>query len=328
MKKSSVLSVALIVCLVLLAGGAWLLFGQNAGLTYANAEKYSGGDTTITSPVKNLDVNWTEGSVSVVYHAGSDIRIAETSKRALSDDLRVQWWLDGDTLRVQYAKPGFHLAFDLQKALTISLPEGAVLDTANIHATSAEMSVQGLAARDVTLSSTSGNQRALVKAEQFQAASTSGDQAIHLQGDCQRAVFSSTSGNIDAMLETVGEATLTATSGHIAVNCAGSVDTLKLHTTSGAIQADGVRAKTADVSSTSGNIILNVLAFDRLNVSCTSGAVTAALPRQPGFTCTVRTASGAFDSDIALNKSGNTYTCGDGSAVCDIHTTSGNIRIK
>ena len=65
-----------------------------------------------------------------------------------------------------------------------------------------------------------------------------------------------------------------------------------------------------------------------LKIHSTSGAVTAYLPEKPGFTCSVDTTSGSFGSGIALAKDGKNYVCGDGSAKCDIDTTSGDVRIE
>ena len=65
-----------------------------------------------------------------------------------------------------------------------------------------------------------------------------------------------------------------------------------------------------------------------LNVGSTSGTVTAFLPAAPGFTCRVETASGSFSSALPLAGDRNTYTCGDGTARCVLHTTSGDIRVE
>ena len=51
MKKSKILVIALIVLLVALGAGAVLVFGENVGLTYSNADKYTAGGTTLTEAV-------------------------------------------------------------------------------------------------------------------------------------------------------------------------------------------------------------------------------------------------------------------------------------
>ena len=70
-----------------------------------------------------------------------------------------------------------------------------------------------------------------------------------------------------------------------------------------------------------------IKALENDRYSITSGDVTLKLPEAPGFTCRIDTMPSRFSSDLALEKSGDTYTFGDGSARCFIDTTSGNIRI-
>ena len=100
-----------------------------------------------------------------------------------------------------------------------------------------------------------------------------------------------------------------------------------LFRSSGNIYAEFDKVNKAEISSTSGAITTKFGACDRLSINATSGDVTAFLPVEPGFSCTVNTASGGFESDIPLEKRGNTYTCGNGSAQYQINTTSGSIHI-
>lgn len=330
MKKSSIITIALIVCLVLLAGGAFSFFGWNVGFgfgAYANAEKYRAGDTEITSPVENLEVVWTEGTVNIEFHSGSGVTISETAKKALTDDTRLHWWLDGTTLRIQYAKSGLRITGNLDKTLTVSLPEGLVLGTAVIRGTSADLNISALAAEDMTLASTSGDIRALVAAKKLKGSSTSGNIDLKQRGGSESVIVEATSGNVTASVEDAKDVRVSSTSGSVALTQSGDADSVKADTTSGNISAENVKAGKAEFSSTSGDINVRLNAFHTLAVSSTSGAVTAALPANPGFACKVSTASGSFNSDLALVKNGNTYTCGDASGNAEIKTTSGNIRL-
>ena len=64
----------------------------------------------------------------------------ESAKRALSDDEKLQWWVDGDTLRVQFTRPGIRWNMP-EKELTITLPESIRLLQANIGTTSGEIEI-------------------------------------------------------------------------------------------------------------------------------------------------------------------------------------------
>ena len=86
MNRSKLLTGALVIVLVLLAGGSWLLFGSSTGLNFANADQYTAGDTEISSAVENLDIEWTSGAVNLEYHAGSGVTVSETANRTLSED--------------------------------------------------------------------------------------------------------------------------------------------------------------------------------------------------------------------------------------------------
>ena len=327
MKKSSIFTVALIICLILLGTVAFTVFGVSVG-GYANAEKYQAGDTEISAAVENLEINWTEGTVNIVFHEGSGVSVSETAKKPLSDDLRLRWWLDGTTLRIQYAKSGLRISADsLEKALTVSLPEGLVLGTAAIHGTSADFNIAALAAEDMILETTSGNITALVAAKKLKAGSTSGDMDIRQRGGSDSVTFDSTSGSILASVEDARVISASSTSGSVTLTQLGGADSVKLHSTSGSIKAEALSAEKVTIDSTSGSAAVQLHTVRELKIDSTSGSVTVTLPTAPGFTCKVSTASGSFNSDIALSKSGDTYACGDGSGSIDIHTTSGNIRL-
>ena len=328
MKKSSMLITALFICLAILAVCAWTLFGRNLGLSYANADQYTAGEARIASPVENLDVHWTEGQINVEYHTGTEILVSETASRALSGDDQLRWWLDGTTLRIQYAKAGFRFSFNLNKTLTISLPEGTAFKTAGIYATSASMNIAELAADEIRLESTSGDLYAVTRTGKLSAGSTSGSLSLRQDSPLETADFSSTSGSISASLESVKELSAGSTSGDIALTVSGSAAKVYLHSTSGSIRADITRADQAEFTSTSGSIQTRLEAVSSLKIGSTSGSVNAALPTEPGFSCEISTTSGSFDSALALEKNGKVYTCGDGSGQVQISTTSGNIRLE
>ena len=158
MTKSKTFTVALIVVLILLGLSAWLMFGRTAaGMSYPNADQYTVGNTTVTKPVNNLYVDWTSGRVNIEYHDGTGVIVSETANRDLSEDDKLRWWLDGDTLRIRFAKPGFRISVNLDKHLTVSLPKGTVLKSADIGTTSGDVFTPALAADDIRLGSISGS---------------------------------------------------------------------------------------------------------------------------------------------------------------------------
>ncbi len=329
MKKSSVRIIALAVVLVaLVAWGIFQVGGFASGMSYPDESKYTAGGTTVSGPVENLYVDWTSGLVNIEYHQGSDIIVSETANRDLGEDDKLRWWLDGTTLRIRYAKSGLRISINLDKKLTVSLPEGTVLKSADIGSTSADLNIPYLAADEIRLGSTSGGINAVTLTGKLAASSTSGSITVRQDTEAGTVKLGSTSGSIACTLG-AGADTVTAgsTSGSITLTAAGSVKTVKLGSTSGSIYPALASVEKAEFSSTSGSVNGSVSAFSDLKIGTTSGGVTVNLPADPGFTCRINTASGSFGSDIALVKDGDTYTCGDGSARCSIGTSSGDIRI-
>lgn len=327
MTKSKVLVAALIVCLLLLAAGAWFSFGGSVGYEYANADKYTVGDATVPGAAEALDVHWIDGEVIVEYHDGDGIRISETSRKNLSEDDRLRWWLDGTTLRIQYAKPALRMFSSLEKSLTVSLPRGTRLKTAAVDAASAAVNVEGLAADEIRLVTTSGSVRGTTDAKKLTAGSTSGSVDLRQEGALESADLGSTSGAAALTAGDVKNLHMSSTSGNLTAILSGTAEQAKLGATSGDIRAEAAGFGRAELGTTSGKVNLRTEAFDEIRIDTTSGEVTAALPENPGFTCEAGTTSGKFSSEISLRQDGTKYTCGNGSGKCSIGTTSGNIRI-
>lgn len=306
----SIIRIATILCIVALVVCGGQILGKSifSGTHYANAEQYTAGDTTLDGAVKHLDINWTDGSVTLAYHDKDTVEISETAPKAISEDARLRWWLDGDTLRIQYAKSGYFTFRGQKKALTVTLPEGTELGSVDIDVTSGDVIAPELRADDILMDLTSG------------------DVALTQVGAAKRMAISCTSGDITATVGQVDALTLSGTSSHMDLTL-DHVRDLSVSTTSGDIRVAGGEAEKAGINSTSGKIDVGLSAFDALNIDVTSGSVTAALPSAPGYRADVSTTSGHFDYTVPLSRDGNAYTCGDGSGQLHIDTTSGNVRL-
>ena len=311
MKNTNLLKLATVICVVaLLACALGILFKTvHFGIRYANAEQYTAGGAELTGAVKNLDIHWTSGAVNVAYHDGDTVLISETAKKAISGDAELRWWLDGDTLRVQYAKSGYFSFHSPDKVLTVTLPEGLALGNVDIDLTSGDVSVPDLRADAVAIGVTSG------------------DVALKQSGESESVVLSGTSGHIDADVEKAGKLSVSVTSGAIRTTFT-EADEVDLSITSGDITMTGGSARKARIDTTSGKIGVRLAAFDALKIDATSGDITAALPSTPGYRAEIDTTSGRFDYAVALSRDGDAYTCGDGSGRVEIHSTSGDVRLE
>lgn len=327
MSKSSVKTVLLILCLVLLAVCAILLFGKNIGYTYENADRYTSGDTTVTSPVENLDIGWTAGCVRIEYHTGSGIHVSESSDRSLSDPDLLRWWLDGQTLRIRYTAPGFRLFRNVTKALTVSLPEGTVLKSTEIGTSSGDLEIEGLAADEILLHTSSGSISASADVKNLTVSASSGSISFRQSTAAESVSLSTSSGRISASLANAKSIRANSSSGSISIAMTDRADSIQAVSVSGNVSAEMAGSDRAECSSTSGDVFVRPGDFRELVLRSTSGNVHALLSGKPGFTGEFSTTSGSFRSDLALEKNGNTYVFGDGSARCSIHTTSGSIQL-
>ena len=329
MSRNQTRRIAMIACAVILLIAVYMsvrgIFGSSP-FGYPNAEKYTAGEADITGAVRNLEIDWLNGKVTLAYHSGSSVELREASAKPISADMQLRWWLDGDTLRVQYAKSGFRLTWDQEKELTVTLPEGSAFDHVTVRATSGELNLPEVKADTLNLQVTSGDIRAAAEAKKITAGSTSGSISLKAAGETEAISAGATSGSIQVEAANVDDIRATATSGNILISAA-HAKACDAGATSGALTVDLGEADQVKVSSTSGTVSVKLGKFASLKAATTSGAITAELPEQPGFTAQISTISGDIEYDLALSRDGDSYVCGDGTAKADFGSTSGNIRL-
>ena len=351
MNRNQKIRIAMIVCAAALIAAVVLaatnILGTGLGYGYANAEKYTAGEAEIPQAVRNLDVDWTEGSVTLEYHDLDTVLIRETADKTIGEDLRVRWWLDGDTLRVRYARPGLRLSLNLNKKLVLTLPRDAEMGAVSLSAASADLIVPSLKAESLKMEAASGNIRAEAAVKTLTSETASGKQSLKTTGRAEVIRASAASGDIAIETEGAGVLTASLASGRLTVVAAGESGEVSLSSASGEIRAEVGTAETFSASSSSGsidavigkagkvalsaasgNVNISLGQAEKAEISTASGRVTAALPTVPGFTAKIETASGRIENEIPLTVSGKTYACGDGSASVSIHTASGNILLK
>ncbi len=328
------IQIAMIVCaavLVVAVGATVSGFFNGNVFGYADAEKYTAGEADINATVNNLDINWTNGKVILEYHGGSTVELRESSAQTISGDMQLRWRMDGDTLRVQYAKSGFRLNWNQEKELTVRLPEGSAFHNVKISATSGELSIPALKAEVLTLSATSGAIHAAAEAGQVNADATSGSLNLQLSGSAEAVQAHTTSGALSVEANVVGTLKASSTSGSLRLDAERATG-CEADTTSGAVTVRLNEAEQVKIGSTSGDVTVRLAKFSSLQANTTSGRINAGLSEQPGFTARIATVSGRIDYDLPLShpkdQTGNAYVCGDGSARVELGTTSGNIALN
>ena len=252
MSSNKKMTTIAVICAVFLIAAAAIAIGSICnvmGATYENAESYTKGAADISENVKNLDIHWTSGRINVAYHKENTVLLEESANKSVSADMEMRWWLDGDTLRVQYSKSGahfFNFSFtNLQKTLTLTLPESISLKDVAINATSADMEIPSLRAEAVRLNATSGNINASADAPAIDVEVTSGDVAMKTGENADElsvvtALLPETPGFTADLHTTSGDVhnALKMSSDGSTYVCGDGSGTVEIHTTSGEVTID------------------------------------------------------------------------------------------
>lgn len=285
MKKTALILLLTALCVLLCSCGS-------VGYVYTDADDYTAGGASIHQRVEDIDINWLDGSVRVDYHGGSDIIISETSDRSLKRDTELHWQVDGRKLYVKYAASGFRALPNLNKQLTVLLPETLRLDDLKITVASAGVEADGINADEIHLQSASGRiaLRQVGHAEEIKVDTASGGVAV----------------------------------------AAGDTDSLKINTASGQVIVDAIQADEVKVNTASGAVTLQFSdAPDRISADSVSGNVTIRLPREAGFTADVDSLSGTVRCQQDADKRGDdTYVYGNGHCRIEADTVSGNLQVE
>lgn len=296
-KKIRIMTVMMVMSCLLLTG-CMSRGGGGLGLSsyhYDDAGKYSMGGETLSmasAAVSRLEIDWISGEVEIIYHPEETIIFSETANQELDENMTMRYWVDGNTLRIKFAKAGDWKFNNIQKSLTVYLPEKLTLNELEIDTTSAGVIAQGIRAMNVEIDTVSGGI------------------------DISEAVVSD-SFSADT------------TSGQVAVMFAEPLSELEIGTVSGGVQVSVSKLTEFDIDSTSGAINLSAESAPKSGeISTVSGSVELILPETAEFRAGISTVSGQIESEIPLNKDGKYYICGSGACRYEIDTTSGNISFR
>ena len=158
MKKIIALITAAMVAALGLTGCMTLSNLPLSGDTYADGDRYTGGDRDISDPVKNIDLDWAAGKVFVKAYEGECIEIRETVNRDIPEDARVHSYVDGTTLRIRYCRSGYRGSFNfgLSKELTVCVPADMDLDSVKIDNASGALECTGINSEKLIVDTASG----------------------------------------------------------------------------------------------------------------------------------------------------------------------------
>jgi len=144
---------------------------------------------------------------------------------------------------------------------------------------------------------------------------------------CNSLEIDAASASLDVQDLTIREMEFDGASGTgVFQNC--TVEKLDLDTASGDIRFTGTLTQ-LDCDSASANILLELTNVPRsIDLDTASGDLDVVLPENAGFTVTMDTMSGEFDSDFTTTNRNGKYIAGDGRCIIDVDAMSGSVAIR
>lgn len=171
-RKVFILSCSVMTCM-LLSG----CFNFSTSLNYKHADRYTMGGATITDSVKNIDINWIDGTVDVLTHNENTVSFSETSDIELDENKTLYYYLEGDTLHIQFGKARkIPSNQNFSKHLTVYVPEGAVFEDIDVDNVSSSFNIKGVSCDSFEADTVSGDVTVQLNAvREFKVDSVSAD---------------------------------------------------------------------------------------------------------------------------------------------------------
>lgn len=122
---------------------------------YLDANKYQTGNFTYNKDdVKNIEINWVSGGITIVGTTSETLNVTENSEK-LDNNKKMHYYLDGNTLRIEYAKSKFFGRIDSNyKKMQIEVPENIAI---KINSVSADIEIKDVTSKSLILESVSGH---------------------------------------------------------------------------------------------------------------------------------------------------------------------------
>jgi DUF4097 and DUF4098 domain-containing protein YvlB len=234
----------------------------------------------------------------------------------------------------------------IEKSLEITIPEAQELDNFLIEVSSGNIDLNGFTTDSLNTHASSGNMMIDCSASVVELKASSGNIAFSQKGNSDSVKIKASSGNI--VLNHYGDSNsfdIDSSSGKISIEQTGTVGNVKIHSSSGGVNAEMGTVDTLNVDVSSGGIIIDADEIKELttkassghsdislgkvpatsSISCSSGGISVRLPEDSGVTVHASVSSGELNYDLPFVKNGKDYVNGNGSAVMNIHCSSGDV---
>lgn len=211
MKKRIGLILFLVLCVLCIAGCRFSINitpGMSSFL-YEDADRYTMGGSSISNTVEKVDIEWISGQVRMEVHDKNTIEFSETANENLNENNSLYYWLDDKTLHIKFCRSGKWDFTDLEKDMTIYLPQELILKELNVESISAVIIADDVHAQKLELESVSGD--VSVKGSEMNeinADSISGDVSIVCRTMPKEMEIDTVSGSVELFLGESADFTL------------------------------------------------------------------------------------------------------------------------
>lgn len=123
--------------------------------SYEHPERYSVGDAVISQPVNAISISWYDGVVDIRYSDSNVFRISEESDSAITDSLRMRYYVDEDgELDIHFCQSGDYRhrqLYNPNKRLRVEVPHDANLDEIEINMVGGLISIDSVHSHELNL---------------------------------------------------------------------------------------------------------------------------------------------------------------------------------
>ena len=127
-------------------------------LSYANADKYTAGSGSVAGAVTELEIDWIDGNVEIVYGDVENVTFSETSSTTLTAENTLQYWLENTTLHIKFAKAKKWASINSypKKDLKVLLPASLALNKLDVEAVDTNVKIDNITIGDVEIETVDG----------------------------------------------------------------------------------------------------------------------------------------------------------------------------
>lgn len=118
----------------------------------------SGNYHVSTEGIKQLDISWTSGEITLISYEGEDVYFTETSDTPLNEKNSLRYGVSDGVLVIRFQEKGSLFGRQPDKKLQVMIPRSLASDLREVQAdaVSANIRIEKLEAEKITCTATSG----------------------------------------------------------------------------------------------------------------------------------------------------------------------------